>query len=197
MEARQSVVSEALEVPVTSLTILALVAVWFRVWSNRIPASSYAYNHRDFKAGEHWRVLTATVAHESPLHLFFNVSTLWSVRHVERELGSFFVLNYSLVLMIFAKLLMHWIYGFVIARTGQQRCVACIGRGSFGGNDARRMIDRCVRVCGCLRMLAASRMCRRSATQACCLAGWRSQHLGTQWYACGCESFCLPPTSLA
>lgn len=121
MDQRQSVIADALGLPVTSLTIIALVVIWYRIWSNRIPASSYAYNYQDFKAGEHWRILSSAMAHESPLHLFFNVFSLWNVRHIERDFGSVFYLNYSLVLMIFVKLLMNWVFGLLVARAGHTR----------------------------------------------------------------------------
>src|SRR3546814_825802 len=128
MEERQSVIGDALGLPVTTGVILVLVVVWYQIWSNRVPASSYAYNYKDFKAGEHWRILSAAMAHESPLHLLFNVSPLWSVRHIEREFGSVFFLNYSLVLMIFSKVLMNGIHGLIISRGGQQRYYVCAPR---------------------------------------------------------------------
>lgn len=68
--------------------------------------------------GQHWRILTATMAHVSPLHLLLNMSALWSLRVVEKledeHMGSVYYLEYTVVLIITSGLLMLAMYHVLI-----------------------------------------------------------------------------------
>ena len=55
--------------------------------------------------GELWRILTAPLFHQSFLHLLMNMTTLWSCRVIEKELGTWFFFRYSILLVVSESML--------------------------------------------------------------------------------------------
>ena len=77
---------DAWERPITSLVIALCSGVWYFLNSKGLGYEevgvSYAKVVRD---REYWRCLTASFSHISPLHLLFNMSSLWSLGVEEQE----------------------------------------------------------------------------------------------------------------
>lgn len=54
---------------------------------------------------EYWRVFTSPLVHTSPIHLFLNITCLWNLRYIEVNYGSWFVVKYSLILLLAESIL--------------------------------------------------------------------------------------------
>ena len=118
---------DAWERPITSLVIALCSGVWYFLNSKGLGYEevgvSYAKVVRD---REYWRCLTASFSHISPLHLLFNMSSLWSLGVVEQMRGrgegwgSGWYVRYTLVMLVGTMALVILSY-HVLVRMGHER----------------------------------------------------------------------------
>ena len=118
---------DAWERPITSLVIALCSGVWYFLNSKGLGYEevgvSYAKVVRD---REYWRCLTASFSHISPLHLLFNMSSLWSLGVVEQMRGrgegwgSGWYVRYTLVMLVCTMALVILSH-HVLVRMGHER----------------------------------------------------------------------------
>ncbi|CAB1117291.1 unnamed protein product [Ectocarpus sp. CCAP 1310/34] len=105
--------------PATCFLVAVLVTVFLVMWRRRVSAASMGSSYRNLLVRqEWWRVVTAAVAHSGLLHLAFNITSLWSCRRIEAELGSWGYLlasaHFVVLAEVFEKMFMH-----ALLRTGR------------------------------------------------------------------------------
>jgi membrane associated rhomboid family serine protease len=92
--------------PVSSASILLLVWVWVKVYVEEWDYRDLCLSFSDCIERQHyWRLLTAPATHRSFLHLLLNLMMIWSCKVAEEFYGSWFVLRYSLVMVLAEALL--------------------------------------------------------------------------------------------
>lgn len=65
------------------------------------------------KEHQHWRILSATFSHISIIHLLFNTSSLWSLRHMESIFGFIGYFRITFILSISSMILMIIFHGMM------------------------------------------------------------------------------------
>ncbi|CAM9146645.1 unnamed protein product [Scytosiphon promiscuus] len=105
--------------PATCFLAAVFVMVFLLMSRMRVSSTSMGSSYRNLLVrSEWWRVVTAVVAHGGLLHLAFNITSLWSCRRLEAELGSggYLLASAHLVVLseIFGKMFMH-----VLLKTGR------------------------------------------------------------------------------
>eukprot|EP01041_Mallomonas_annulata_P012041 gene12041-25232_t len=89
-----SVIWDAIQSPIITLYILILVGIWVKVYTTAIDIKPFTFGFKEFiYHRQWWRILTSSLCHESFLHLFVNVTTLWSYRLLEVNFGSTTLIN--------------------------------------------------------------------------------------------------------
>lgn len=143
--------------PCTACTVCVLLAVYAAMQLASPPRtpSEIAFSYkRVVTDGEHWRLLTASLAHANVLHLLFNLTALWSCRSIETQvtsssqcsddaqLGCFFYAKGTLFLLVGSALM---VLGAVSGYSTNQhshppRPVALVRVGGVSGAEQRWLL---------------------------------------------------------
>jgi len=92
---------EIFKAPLTSLTIGICSAIWIFIVTHHISYEEVGLSYEKFLLqGEYWRMFSSSFSHVSPIHLLFNMSSLWSCRWIEVHFGLNFYLKYSFLLIL-------------------------------------------------------------------------------------------------
>ena len=96
--------------PVSLVVIVVCIVVCYVLNKKAIPANLVADNPvQVLEKKEYWRIVTGAFSHYSLLHIFFNVSSLWSLIDLERFVGSVNYMIYFTILLIFSSLIDNFI----------------------------------------------------------------------------------------
>lgn len=102
---------QIVEKPATSGVAALLIGIYLFIISRGINYADVGLSYEQaVQRLELWRIFTAQLSHVELLHLFFNLSTLWSLGSVEAtpgmgmRTGSFQYLHTSLLMLIFSGL---------------------------------------------------------------------------------------------
>jgi membrane associated rhomboid family serine protease len=106
MGAIGSVLWQGISCPVTTVLILATCWVWVKLFIQDWDPRHVTVTYTDVaQKKQYWRIFTAPLAHTSILLLLVNASLIWSIRTIETNYGSLFVLRYTAVLIISESLI--------------------------------------------------------------------------------------------
>lgn len=95
-----------LEHPVTSFFLAILIWTWVKLFVEDWDWRQLCLSYQDaVLRKQYWRMVTAPAGHRSVAHLLVNLMMVWSCRAVEALHGSWFMLRYSIVLMLCEALL--------------------------------------------------------------------------------------------
>lgn len=136
-----SVVWEAMSSPIVTMSTLAMVGIWvkflFNEWDTRYFSQSYA----DCVVKKQlWRVLLAPMSHHSVWHLLLNALTLWGIRSIEQQHGSWFFFRYSVLLAVSES---------VLAYLAIFMCIRC----ASAQRDLLQIVLSSLSWCGCSGVL--------------------------------------------
>lgn len=89
------------DIPVTMLTIGVCCALWFYLWNYDVSIEKFGYQYERVTVHkEWWRMISASYAHQAPMHIMFNMISLWNSAVMEVLLGSVTYLKYTFLLVI-------------------------------------------------------------------------------------------------
>jgi len=112
---------EIIYVPATSFTIAVCVSIWLLMMQKNLTYEHVGMSyHKIVHEHQIWRGVAASLSHLNLLHLFFNMSSLWSCRYIEMKLGSIFYLKYSLLLMVASVAIIIATYHILIYRYNKE-----------------------------------------------------------------------------
>lgn len=118
---------DAMERPVTSFVIALCTLIWYHLNSKGLGYEEVGMSYEKVvRARQYWRCVTASFSHISPLHLLFNMSTLWSLGVVEQMRGrgegwgSGWYVRYTLVMLVGTMACVILAY-HVLVRMGHER----------------------------------------------------------------------------
>jgi len=110
-----ALIIEMFSVPATSCTVLFCVLTLLFLLSKNLSYENVGLSYNKVvNEGEWWRGVTASFSHFNILHLFFNMSSLWSSRQIELVFGWMFYVKYSFVLLVFSVILILLCYHILI-----------------------------------------------------------------------------------
>ncbi|GAB5358263.1 hypothetical protein AAMO2058_000442700 [Amorphochlora amoebiformis] len=85
----------------TSTTIVVNTAIWFYLWNFNVNIEKFGYQYEKVVQGkELWRFFSASYAHVHPLHLVFNMASLWNASIMEVYLGHMIYAKYTFILVV-------------------------------------------------------------------------------------------------
>uniref|UniRef100_A0A7S3YPX7 Peptidase S54 rhomboid domain-containing protein n=3 Tax=Lotharella globosa TaxID=91324 RepID=A0A7S3YPX7_9EUKA len=91
--------------PITMATIGFCSLIWFYLWNYNVSIEKFGYQYEKVVAGRQWwRSISASYAHQHPLHLIFNMASLWNSAVMEVTLGSVAYLKYTFLLVLLSML---------------------------------------------------------------------------------------------
>mmetsp|Transcript_17831 Transcript_17831/g.33776 ORF Transcript_17831/g.33776 Transcript_17831/m.33776 type:complete len:277 (-) Transcript_17831:203-1033(-) len=93
------------KMPMTVATIGTCSLIWFYLWNYSISIEKFGYQYEKVVAGRQWwRSISASYAHQHPLHLIFNMASLWNSGVMEVMLGPVAYLKYTFLLVLLSML---------------------------------------------------------------------------------------------
>lgn len=107
----EPLIKGVLSTPGTALIAGVCIAIYaHRIW-REYPVENIAISYRTFiKEKQYWRGVTAIFSHLNLLHIVFNVSSLWTMRSVEKVFGTITYFRISYILLIVSVLVTMGIY---------------------------------------------------------------------------------------
>jgi membrane associated rhomboid family serine protease len=127
---------QVLQRPTTTLLLALNICIAFIYWNqNTIPSHVAKVYNKIVVKGELWRSFSGATAHFEPLHLGFNMMTLYSLgTELEPSYGSIPFLFYNISLIPIATLIMMSIVYLQMKRTGgNETAAAALGQTSTVG----------------------------------------------------------------
>eukprot|EP01105_Mastigella_eilhardi_P022622 TRINITY_DN5590_c0_g1_i1.p1 TRINITY_DN5590_c0_g1~~TRINITY_DN5590_c0_g1_i1.p1 ORF type:complete len:189 (-),score=47.46 TRINITY_DN5590_c0_g1_i1:26-592(-) len=110
-----------LETPVTFAVCSVCVGVWAYIVYRNIGFDVVGISYESVVLhGDYWRVFTASLSHASALHLAFNVTSLWSLRFIEKSLGIVGYLRLSFFLLVASCCVVLVCYHLLIFKMGRE-----------------------------------------------------------------------------
>lgn len=113
-----SFIFEAFSHPFCFLTIILLIWLWAKITLGEIDVKKYSMTYQECYQGKQlWRMLTAPFLHQHLFHLLINIMCIWNFRELEESYGSFYLLRYSILMLIFEALTALFAMNIIISRT--------------------------------------------------------------------------------
>mmetsp|Transcript_5404 Transcript_5404/g.7975 ORF Transcript_5404/g.7975 Transcript_5404/m.7975 type:complete len:262 (-) Transcript_5404:71-856(-) len=101
--------------PICSLTIAVCTGIWFYLWNYDVNIEKFGYQYtKVVRDKEIWRIVSASYAHVHPLHLVFNMASLWNAGSMEEHFGSLVYAKFSFLLVVFSMAVVTLAYYFAI-----------------------------------------------------------------------------------
>jgi len=95
-----TVLQQVQSAPLNSAVMLLNSVIWFWMWNRRAGFEDVATSFRKVVLErQFYRVITATFTHLNLLHLVFNMASLYSIGAVETARGSYWYLQYTVLLI--------------------------------------------------------------------------------------------------
>lgn len=114
-----TIVNDILAAPCTSIYAAFSLWIYVKLSIRDYDIKSFQISYADCIIEKAWwRILTAPCANVTFLHLVVNITTAWSIRYIEFFYGSFYVLRYSILMMVFDAVAMLTLFYGVIKISG-------------------------------------------------------------------------------
>lgn len=112
-----NILEAILSYPITILYIITLFCISFKLLINNYDINKYSFNIQKCLINKQWwRIITSTICHNSYLHLFIDILTLWNIKKVEKLYGIFYFIRYSFFFIFFNKFVITYVYGYLQTR---------------------------------------------------------------------------------
>jgi len=116
-----TLLGDVISTPGTSLMIAICIGVWLYIMQYNLNYEDVGLSYHKIIIDKHyWRGITASLSHINILHLFFNMSSLWSCRSIEIAFGTIFYLKYSFLLMVASIAIILIFYHILIYRYNKE-----------------------------------------------------------------------------
>lgn len=107
----EPLIKGVISTPGSALIAGVCIALYVHRIVREYPVDSIAISYRTFiKEKQYWRGVTAIFSHLNLLHIVFNVSSLWSLRSIEKAFGTITYFKISYILLIVSVLTTMGIY---------------------------------------------------------------------------------------
>lgn len=107
----EPLIKGVLSTPGSALIAGVCITLYVHRIVREYPVESIAISYRTFiKDKQYWRGVTAIFSHLNLLHIVFNMSSLWSLRAIEKVFGTIMYFKISFILLVVSVLVTMGIY---------------------------------------------------------------------------------------